>query len=106
MPQMTFAYKVRDGDGKLIEGTLDGDNQGLVASRLRQMGYTPINIEAKNAKGINKELHIPGHGEPDRAEGNSYLQPAVRHAHSCGPHADQVIGDTHRPNRERQPWQR
>ncbi len=62
MPQMTFAYKVRDGDGKLIEGTLDGDNQGLVASRLRQMGYTPINIEAKNAGGMNKELHLPGMG--------------------------------------------
>lgn len=62
MAQMTFAYKVRDGQGKLLEGTLDGDSQGLVASRLRQMGYTPINIEAKNAKGMQRELHIPGLG--------------------------------------------
>lgn len=60
MAQTTFAYKVRDTQGKLIEGTLDADNQGLVASRLRQMGYTPINIEAKNAGTMNKELHIPG----------------------------------------------
>lgn len=62
MAQMTFAYKVRDTTGKLLEGTLDGDNQALVASRLRQMGYTPINIEAKNVGGMHKEIHIPGLG--------------------------------------------
>jgi len=59
MAQTTFLYKVRDSGGKLLEGTLDADNQGLVASRLRQMGYTPINIQAKNA-GVNRELNIPG----------------------------------------------
>jgi len=62
MAQMTFAYKVRDTEGKLLEGTLDGDNQGLVANRLRQMGYTPIKVEAKNAHSIKKEIRIPGFG--------------------------------------------
>ncbi len=60
MAQMTFAYKVRDTEGKLLEGTLDGDNQGLVANRLRQMGYTPIKVEAKNARTMKKEIRIPG----------------------------------------------
>jgi len=60
MAQMTFAYKVRDTEGKLLEGTLDGDNQGLVANRLRQMGYTPIKVEAKNAHTMKKEIRIPG----------------------------------------------
>ena len=62
MAQMTFAYKVRDTEGKLLEGTLDGDNQGLVANRLRQMGYTPIKVEAKNAHTMKKEIRIPGLG--------------------------------------------
>jgi type IV pilus assembly protein PilC len=62
MGQLTFAYKVRDGQGKLLEGTLEADNQALVATRLRQMGYTPINISAKNVSGMNKELHVPGFG--------------------------------------------
>ena len=62
MVQSTFAYKVRDAEGALLEGTLEGDNQGIIASRLRQMGYTPINIEAKNAAGMNKEIRIPGFG--------------------------------------------
>lgn len=60
MAQTTFAYKVRDTEGKLLEGTLEGDNQGLVANRLRQMGYTPIKIEAKNAGAMHKEIVIPG----------------------------------------------
>ncbi len=34
-------------NGKVVEGTLDADNQSLVASRLREMGYTPVNIQAK-----------------------------------------------------------
>ena len=36
-----------------------------MAKRLRQMGYTPINIEAKTAasKAMKKDLHLPGMGE-------------------------------------------
>jgi len=55
----TFAYKVRDTQGKVLEGTLDGDNQTLVASKLRSMGYTPIDIKAKNV-GMNVEIRLPG----------------------------------------------
>lgn len=62
MPQTTYAYKVRDNAGKMLEGTLEADNTTLVVSRLRDMGYTPINIEAKNANVANKELHLPGMG--------------------------------------------
>ncbi len=62
MPQTTFAYKVRDSSGKVLEGTLEADNTSLVASRLRQMGYTPVNIEAKNGNVAKKELHLPGMG--------------------------------------------
>jgi len=64
MAQTTFAYKVRDGSGKLLEGTLDADNDTLVATRLRSMGYVPIEIAAKGgASGaMKKDLHLPGMG--------------------------------------------
>jgi type IV pilus assembly protein PilC len=62
MAQTTYAYKVRDTNGKVVEGTLDADNQTLVASRLREMGYTPVNIQAKSTGGINMELRLPGIG--------------------------------------------
>ncbi len=64
MAQTTFAYKVRDSSGKLIEGTLDADNDKLVATRLRSMGYVPVEIAAKGgASGaMKKDLHLPGMG--------------------------------------------
>ena len=58
MPQTTFAYKVRDSSGKVLEGPLEADNTSLVASRLRQMGYTPVNIEARSGNVAKKELHL------------------------------------------------
>jgi type IV pilus assembly protein PilC len=62
MAQTTYAYKVRDGSGKLLEGTLDADSDRLVVARLREMGYTPLNIEARKNNVANKELHLPGLG--------------------------------------------
>jgi type IV pilus assembly protein PilC len=62
MPQSTFTYKVRDAEGKLIEGQLEGDNLNVVATRLRQMGYTPIRIDEKQVKAMQKDLKIPGLG--------------------------------------------
>lgn len=69
MAQTTFAYKVRDGSGKLLEGTLDADNDTLVATRLRSMGYVPIEIAAKGgASGaMKKDLHLPGMGGGSRS---------------------------------------
>jgi type IV pilus assembly protein PilC len=64
MAQTTFAYKVRDNSGRLIEGTLDADNGTLVATKLRQMGYVPIEIAAEGSAGgaFKKDLHLPGMG--------------------------------------------
>jgi type IV pilus assembly protein PilC len=58
----TFMYRVRDKGGRLLEGTLEADNTGLVASKLREMGYYPISIEARPSGGLQTELHIPGLG--------------------------------------------
>ena len=58
----TYHYRVRDRAGRLLEGSLEGDNDGLVAGRLREMGYFPISIEAKGAGGLQREIHVPGLG--------------------------------------------
>ena len=56
----TFDYKVRDRSGNLIEGTLDGDNLGLVVGRLRSMGYLPVSVTPATASALRFEVVIPG----------------------------------------------
>ena len=60
----TFAYKVRDQTGKLIEGELEADDATLVVGKLRQMGYTPIAVEAQSAgkMKLKGDIKIPGLG--------------------------------------------
>ncbi|HVC14161.1 MAG TPA: type II secretion system F family protein [Acidimicrobiales bacterium] len=55
----SFDYKVRDRSGNLIEGSLDGDNLGLVVTRLRSMGYLPVSVTPVSA-GFRTEFVIPG----------------------------------------------
>ncbi|HET9060051.1 MAG TPA: type II secretion system F family protein [Acidimicrobiales bacterium] len=63
MAQLTYDFKVRDSAGKVIKGTLDADNTSLVAKRLREMGYVPLDITARaGASGaMRMDLHLPGH---------------------------------------------
>jgi type IV pilus assembly protein PilC len=60
MATTTFDYKVRDRNGRLVSGQLDGDNLALVAAKLRDMGFAPVEI--KPVKGVNfkTEINIPG----------------------------------------------
>ncbi len=39
-----FAYKGRNGRGDLVEGTLDGDDSGVIADQLMNTGITPTEI--------------------------------------------------------------
>ena len=58
----TYAYKVRDRDGKMLGGTLEADSEDAVVGRLRQLGYAPISIEAEKGAGLKTELRLPGTG--------------------------------------------
>jgi len=58
MPE-TFSYKVRDKAGKLVEGQLEAENAQLVVSKLRSMGYVPIEIEQQGSKSLSKDIKIP-----------------------------------------------
>jgi len=46
----TFVYKVRDRTGKAFTGNMEGENRGVVASRLQEMDYfiTSISEKKKN----------------------------------------------------------
>jgi type IV pilus assembly protein PilC len=56
----TFAYKVRDQAGNLVEGQLEADDQALVVGKLRQMGYTPISVQARTKATFSSNVSIPG----------------------------------------------
>jgi type IV pilus assembly protein PilC len=59
MPE-TFAYKVRDRAGKTVEGQIEADNAQLVVSKLRSMGYVPIEVQQTSGQALKKEIKIPG----------------------------------------------
>jgi MSHA biogenesis protein MshG len=40
-----FAYKGRNGRGDLVEGTLDGEDSGVIANQLMNTGITPVEIK-------------------------------------------------------------
>jgi type IV pilus assembly protein PilC len=58
----SYAYRVRDREGKMLGGTLEADNEQAVVARLRQLGYAPISIEAEKGAGLKTELRLPGTG--------------------------------------------
>jgi type IV pilus assembly protein PilC len=51
----TYTYKVRDQGGRLVAGTLVADNQQLLITRLREMGYTPVEVGVQRL-GLKREL--------------------------------------------------
>jgi type IV pilus assembly protein PilC len=58
----TYAYKVRDREGKVLGGSLEAESEDAVVARLRQLGYAPISIEAEKGAGLKSEVRLPGAG--------------------------------------------
>jgi type IV pilus assembly protein PilC len=56
----SYAYKVRDRDGKMAAGSMEAESEEAVVSRLRQLGYAPISIEPEKGAGLKAELRLPG----------------------------------------------
>lgn len=54
----TYAYRVRDRQGKIITGKLEADNEASVSQRLREMGYFVIGVEEERVTLTKRELHI------------------------------------------------
>jgi type IV pilus assembly protein PilC len=58
----TYAYRVRDREGRMLGGTLEADNEQAVVAKLRQLGYAPVSIEAEKGAGLKTEVRLPGSG--------------------------------------------
>jgi type IV pilus assembly protein PilC len=58
----SYAYKVRDREGKMLGGTLEAESEEAVVSRLRQLGYAPVSIEAEKGDGLKTEVRMPFSG--------------------------------------------
>jgi type IV pilus assembly protein PilC len=56
----TYQYKVRDRDGRLLQGELEADSTTLVANKLRSMGYLPVSIDRQSQSKLQADLKIPG----------------------------------------------
>ncbi|MDR1874806.1 MAG: type II secretion system F family protein [Synergistaceae bacterium] len=48
---MNFRYKARAADGKIVEGLLEADNQGLALDSLRQKGMLPLSVNQASRAG-------------------------------------------------------
>jgi type IV pilus assembly protein PilC len=59
----TFAYKVRDQQGRLVEGSIEADSSELVVGKLRSMGYVPVAIERNDASALKKDIKLPFGGK-------------------------------------------
>jgi type IV pilus assembly protein PilC len=63
MATLAYAYKGRDAAGKIVKGRLEAPTEAAIASRLRTMGVSPIEIkESDQATGLSREINIPGFG--------------------------------------------
>ena len=60
MATTTFDYKVRDREGQLVSGQLEAENMAIVAAKLREMGFAPIEIEPIAGVNFNMSINIPG----------------------------------------------
>ncbi len=45
----SYAYKVKDRSGQVANGVIEGDSISTVVGKLRQMGYTVINVNERSA---------------------------------------------------------
>src|SRR5918992_1302855 len=54
----SFAYRVRTKEGRIVEGKMEADGEGAVASRLRSQGMVPIQISKEAKVSMKTELHI------------------------------------------------
>ena len=58
----TFTYKVRDAQGEVQSGEMEGSSADAVAKALRDQGYAPITIEAEKKSGLKTEIRLPFSG--------------------------------------------
>lgn len=56
----TFAYEVRDREGRLREGTMQAESATSAAHALRDRGLVPVKLEEQKKSALQAEIRIPG----------------------------------------------
>ncbi|MDQ1246061.1 MAG: type pilus assembly protein PilC [Actinomycetota bacterium] len=56
----TFEYSVRNKDGKVTKGRVEGDSKAVVAEKLKTMGYNPLSLDEVKTTGLNKQISFGG----------------------------------------------
>jgi type IV pilus assembly protein PilC len=54
-----YTYKVKDPQGKFVEGKVEAASEVAVAEKLRSMGYVPLEVKAANV-GMQREISFGG----------------------------------------------
>jgi len=57
---LTFEYKARNPDGKVVKGKVEAPSQSLAIAKVAALGVTPIELKERSATGLNAEIEIPG----------------------------------------------
>jgi type IV pilus assembly protein PilC len=52
----TYAYRVRDREGRMLGGTLEAASEQAVVARLRQLGYASVSIEAEKGTSLSAAM--------------------------------------------------
>ncbi|MDF1603493.1 type II secretion system F family protein [Nocardioides sp. YIM 152315] len=55
MAATQYSYKVRDTQGRFVEGKVEAASEAAVADRLRSMGYVPLEVRPANV-GLQREI--------------------------------------------------
>ena len=59
MTMLSYAYKGRDGGGKLVKGKLDAPSEAAAVARLKTMGAMPIDLQqTATGTGLQMEINI------------------------------------------------
>lgn len=61
----TYVYSVRDKAGKIVKGKLEGESKDAVQSRLAQMGYIILELDAQGGLANLSGLSIGGRVKPN-----------------------------------------
>ena len=54
----SYTYRVRNKDGRFLEGKMDADGEGAVAARLRSQGMVPVQISKEGKVNLKTEIRI------------------------------------------------
>jgi type IV pilus assembly protein PilC len=56
----TFTYRVKDRQGGIHSGSMEGASAVAVAKTLRDRGFTPLAVDQKTTSAMQREIRIPG----------------------------------------------